>query len=258
MSPKARLPLAALVSAALAAGLAGTVSAVGQPAPPPSAMQAGGPLKLEGEVREVFGDKIVVEGTSGRVLVETGPEGRLRAALSPGDKVSIDGIQRDGFVHAAGISKDGGPRIALGPVPGVGPGPGGRMGPGESGGPPRDAGFAFRQDAVIDAVTKAGFRDAKIAEVKKKHAEVTAVGADGRSYELNVEFDGRIRKQEDVTLLRDEGAIRSVVEKAGYSYGGQMRPDKKHMVVSATNSRGEKVELDGHRDGSIRKERRVF
>ena len=182
----------------------------------------------------------------------------MKAALAPGDKVSIDGVQRDGFVHAAGISKDGGPRIALGPVPGVGPGPGGRMGPGEWGGPGRDGGVAFRQDALLDAVTKAGFRDARVTDVKKKHAEVTAIGADGRSYELNVEFDGRIRKQEDVTLLRDEGAIRSVVEKAGYIYGGQMRPDKKHMVVSATNSRGEKVELNVHRDGSIRKERRVF
>jgi hypothetical protein len=111
---------------------------------------------------------------------------------------------------------------------------------------------------VIQAVTTAGFRDARVIGVKKHHAEVAAVAADGRSYELHVEFDGRIRKQEDTTLVRDEGAIKPLIEKAGFTYAGQMRPEKKHMVVSATNSRGEKVELDVHCDGSIRKERRVF
>ncbi|CAD5285431.1 conserved hypothetical protein [Bosea sp. 62] len=52
--------------------------------------------------------------------------------------------------------------------------------------------------------------------------------------------------------------VKALIEEAGFSYSSQMRPEKKHMVVSPTNSRGEKVELDVHRDGSIRGERRVF
>lgn len=250
MSLKSHLPLAILAPVALAASLSGIVSAVGQPAPPSPATQMSGTLRLEGEVREVFGNKLIFEGPAGRVLVETGPEGRARAALAPGDKVTIDGVQRDGFVHASGVSKSGGPRIELSRGPDAGPGerPGGKRG----------ADAAYREDTVLQAVSQAGFREAKIVDVKKHHAEVAAVSADGKSYELHVEFDGRIRKQEDTTLVRDEGAIRSVIEKAGYSYAGKMRPEKKHMIVSATNSRGEKVELDVHRDGSIRKERRVF
>lgn len=264
MSFTSHLPLAALASAVMVAGLAGPATA--QPAPvPPALEQSAGLTKIEGQVREIFGDKVVVEGPAGRVLVETGPEGRLRAPLAVGDTVSIDGVQRDGFVHAAGISKAGGARIALGPVPGeAGPGrmgPAGRPGPGGPAdriGPPREAGEAYRQETVLNAVAKAGFRDARVIDVKKRHAEVSATGADGRAYELHVEFDGDIRKREDVTLITDEGAVRSLVEKAGYAWGGGMRPEKKHVVVTATNTRGEKVELDVHRDGSIRKERRVF
>lgn len=257
MSLKSYLPLAILTPVAVVAGLSGIVSAVGQPAPPPPAAQTSGSLRLEGEVREIFGNKVIVEGPAGRVLVETGPEGRSRAALAPGDKVTIDGVQRDGFVHASSVTKAGGPRVELGRVdaePGRGPGPGPAGGPGRRG--PDSA--LYRQDTVLQAVTQAGFRDVRVIDVKKHHAEVAAVAADGRSYELHVEFDGRIRKQEDTTLVRDEGAIRSLVEKAGYTQPGQMRPEKKHMVVQATNARGEKVELDVHRDGSIRKERRVF
>ncbi|WP_100962814.1 hypothetical protein [Bosea sp. FBZP-16] len=249
MSLKSYLPLAILAPAAVVASLSGIVSAVGQPAPP-SSTQSVGMVRLEGEVREVFGNKVIVEGPAGRTLVETGPEGRVRAPLAPGDKVVVDGMQRDGFVHASAIAKAGGPRIELGRGPDAGPG--------ERPGSRRGADAAYRADAVIQAVTTAGFRDARVIDVKKHHAEVAAVAADGRSYELHVEFDGRIRKQEDTTLVRDEGAIKTLIEKAGFAYAGQMRPEKKHMVVSATNSRGEKVELDVHRDGSIRKERRVF
>lgn len=252
MTLKSYLPLAILAPAAVVAGLSGVLSAAAQPAPPPPAFSAG-TVRVEGEVREVFGDKVVVEGPSGRILVETGPEGRKRTALAPGDKVTIEGMQRDGFVHASAVAKSGGPRIELGGGP--------RMdrGPGEPPHGRRQAeSSAYREDSVLQAVNQAGYRDARVVDVKKRHAEVTAVAADGRSYELHVEFDGRIRKQEDITLTRDEGAVRSLVEKAGYSYAGQMRPEKKHMVVSATNSRGEKVELDVHRDGTIRKERRVF
>lgn len=250
MSLKSYLQLAILTPVAVIAGLSGIVSAVGQPAPPPPAAQMSGALRLEGEVREIFGNRVIVEGPAGRVLVETGPDGRSRAALAPGDKVVIDGVQRDGFIHASGVAKSGGPRIELSRGP--------EAGPGERPGARRGGDAAYREDAVLQAVGRAGFRDAKVIDVKKHHAEVAAVSADGKSYELHVEFDGRIRKQEDTTLVRDEGAIKSLIEKAGYSYAGRMRPEKKHMIVQATNSRGEKVELDVHRDGSIRKERRVF
>lgn len=245
MNLKAYLALAILAPAAVGAGLSGITTASGQPAPPSS-----GTVRLDGEVREIFGDKVVVEGAAGRVLVETGPEGRMRAPLASGDKVLVEGIQRDGFVHASAISKAGGPRIELG----RGPGPG----PDDRPGSPRGARNLYNEQTVMQAVTGAGYRDARIIDVKKHHAEVAALGANGRSYELHVEFDGRIRKQEDTTLIQDEAAIRSVIEKAGFTYAGQMRPEKKHMVVSASNARGEKVELDVHRDGTIRKERRVF
>lgn len=275
---KSYLPLGILAPAVLAAGLSGILSATAQPAPPapgapppPAASQGVGTARLEGEVREIFGDKVIVEGPSGRVLVETGPEGSRRTGLAIGDKLTVEGAQRDGFVHAFAVTKSGGPRIELargpegGPGAGPGPRPGGPLGRGPEMGPgPRPDGprgrdeAGYREQTVLDAVRHAGFRDARVIDVKKHHAEVEAVSAEGRNYELHVEFDGNIRTREDTTLVRDEAAVRGAVEKAGYTYGGQMRPEKKHVVVTATNARGERVELDVHRDGTIRKERRVF
>jgi multidrug efflux pump subunit AcrA (membrane-fusion protein) len=121
MSLKSYLPLAILAPAAVVASLSSIVSAVGRPAPPSSTLSAV-IIRLEGEVREVFGNKVIVDGPAGRVLVETGPEGRQRALLAAGDKVVVDGLQRDGFVHASAFTKAGGPRIELGRGPDAGPG----------------------------------------------------------------------------------------------------------------------------------------
>lgn len=196
-------------------------------------------VRIDGTVREIFGNKFILENASGRTLIETGPEGRELVRVAVGDQVTIEGRARDGFTHASAIVLANGRRIVLAGPPGPGPGP------------------AFDQRVVLDAASRAGFSDARIVDVKKRHAEVAANDAAGKPWELHIEFDGRIRKQEAVTGM-GEAEVKALLEKAGYAYDGAMRPHKKHMIVQARNSRGERVEVDVHRDGSIKKEKRLF
>ncbi|BAT59219.1 hypothetical protein GJW-30_1_01750 [Variibacter gotjawalensis] len=231
------LSLSILASAALA-GYAYSQTP-GQPPIPPGIQV--GLTQLEGVVREIFGNKFVLEDATGRKLIETGPRGSELARVSVGDKVSVEVTPRDGFFHAASITLANGQRVVLAGAP---PAPRGR-----------DA--AYDERGVLDAVQRAGFRDARVQEVKKKHVEVVAVDASGKSWELHVEFDGRIRKQEALVAMNDAD-VKALIERAGYTYGGSMRPKKKHMVVTAINSRGERVEIDVHRDGTIKKEKRIF
>lgn len=201
-------------------------------------------VSIDGTVKEIFGNKFIIEDANGRKLIETGPRGQDIARVAVGDRVKVDGRNREGFTHAGAITLANGQRVTL-DGPGLGPGP---RGPG---------GGAFNQDAILGSVRNAGYSDARIQDVKKHHAEVIASNRDGKRIELHVEFDGNIRKIETITSF-DEQDVKALIEKAGYSYAGSMRPEKKHMVVSANNSRGERVEIDVHRDGSIKKEKRVF
>jgi len=194
-----------------------------------------GTVTFQGVVREIFGGKFIVEA-DGRKLVETGPHGPEVARVAVGDKVTIEGLPRDGFTHAEAITFADGRRVRLGGPPGLGA-----------------AESEVDEHVLLGAAAKAGFRAAHIQDIKKRHAEVIATDADGRPWELHIEFDGHIRKQE-AAMAMTEAEITALLEKSGYAYGGAMRPEKKHMVVKATNRRGDLVEIDVHRDGSIKKE----
>ena len=247
MKPITTKVIVPAVAAAAVAGAAFAQVPSMPPGNPPMPPIANSLTTIDGVVREIFGNKFIVEAAAGgRQLIETGPRGRDLVRVAVGDRVRVEGQARDGFVHADAVTLANGQRLTLeGPGPGRGPGP--LEGP--------DA--AFNQNTVLDAVKNAGYRDARIQDVKKRHAEVVATGTDGRQWELHVEFDGNIRKTESLSVL-SEPEIKTLIERAGYTYAGSMRPEKKHMVVLANNSRGERVEIDVHRDGSIKKEKRVF
>jgi len=247
-TPKKTLGLAAALTSAFAATLVFAQMATPPVAPAPGSRAMNAPLfspnavRIEGTVREIFGNKFIVEDETGRKLIETGPRGQETARVAVGDKITVDGMMREGFVHANVVTMADGRQVAFRGPPGEGP---------------NNRDDRFDQRVVLDAVAAAGFRDARIQDVKKRHAEVVATDANSRPYELHVEFDGRIRKQE-ATGTPSETEIKAMIERAGYTYGGTMRPVKKHMVVSATNSRGERVEIDVHRDGTIKKEKRLY
>ena len=64
---------------------------------------------VEGKVTEVFGQRYVVTGASGKMLVDVGPKGNETVKIAEGDVVKIDGEMTDaGEFHAMKVSVNGG------------------------------------------------------------------------------------------------------------------------------------------------------
>lgn len=207
-------------------------------------------VRIAGRVVEIYGNKLILQDATGRTLVELGPRGAELVAAAVGNDMIVDGRYHDGFMHGTVVITPDNRRFELkAPEESKGAGP---KGPGPKG---RHADVPYDQTVILSAVDKAGFKDAKVVDIKKHHAKVSARDAVGKAMELHVEFDGHIRKQEQIGALMDEVQVKLVLEKAGYTYAGSMTPHKKHMIVTARNSRGELVDIDVHRDGTIKKER---
>lgn len=93
-----------------------------------------GVVTVKGRVAEVYGDRFVVQDTSGRAMVAAGREGR--GAVGVGQPVTVQGHFDEGQLRASYIVDAGGQVATVGPR---GPGPGGvgpHRGPGRDGPPP--------------------------------------------------------------------------------------------------------------------------
>lgn len=231
-------------------------SAPALPVTPISALRDTPGLRIEGRVVERYGNALIVEDASGRMLVQLGKDSAALLPAAPGDRLQVDGRFQDGHVHATAVTLADGRVVALrgpgphGPKHGKGPhGPKGPKGPGKSG-----PGPAYDEVVILAAAAAAGYRTPRVIDVKGRHAEVAASNDAGQPMELHVEFDGRIRKQEMLPPPMAEADVRAALERGGYRWVGQMVPIKKHLVVTAQNSRGEPVRVDVHRDGTVRRE----
>jgi uncharacterized protein YdeI (BOF family) len=115
--------VAALLIAGAALGAGGTRLAQNwqprsvmllQPAPIDK-MQERSPVAIKGDVAEIFGNKFVVQDTSGRALVDTGPRGEDRMVVTKGETVTVQGrfdrgvVRPDVVVHADGRNEAFGP-----------------------------------------------------------------------------------------------------------------------------------------------------
>lgn len=91
-----------------------------------SSMPDWGLVTVKGKVVEVFGNKFVVEDTSGRALIETGPSGEDGKLVVMGETVSVQGRFENGFIHATYLTREDGKTETLGPAGGPphGKGPG--------------------------------------------------------------------------------------------------------------------------------------
>ncbi|MDB5657151.1 MAG: hypothetical protein JWQ94_4764 [Tardiphaga sp.] len=112
-----------------------------QPAPIDK-MQEATPVAVKGEVAEVFGNKFIVQDSSGRALIDTGPRGERAPAATKGETLSVQGRFDRGVLHADIVSHADGRNEAFGPPHGPkGPkeGPSERADRGPPGHPDRDA-----------------------------------------------------------------------------------------------------------------------
>lgn len=90
------------------------------------------PVAVKGEVADIFGNKFVIQDSSGRALVDTGPRGEDRRIVTKGEAVTVQGRFDGGIIRAQLIAHADGRNEAFGPPgPKGGPkdGPKGPKGP---------------------------------------------------------------------------------------------------------------------------------
>lgn len=154
-----------------------------------SALAPSGAVAAKGEVAEIFGNKFILQDTSGRALVETGRQGEGGELVRKGETVTVRGRFENGFLHAAALVRADGTTTSLKPA----------------GGPP-PGGVDWVKDKVglgpeIDVpglkakVEAAGYTDVRVAGRGPRHLEIAAKGTDGRERLLHVGFDGGIREK---------------------------------------------------------------
>jgi len=195
--PKRRHLVIGAIAAPLALGAAGlSLAQSGQTvAPTPvdptaiSVLAPSGAIAARGEVAEIFGNKFVIQDSTGRALVETGRQGEDGGLVTKGETVTVQGRFEKGFLHATLITRADGKQVVLG----------------RPGGPPAGSadwakdklGLGSKPDlpALTAAVEKAGYSDIRVTGRGPRHLEVAAKGADGGERLLHVDFDGRIRER---------------------------------------------------------------
>jgi len=70
-------------------------------------------VEIKGQVAEIFGNKFVLQDTSGRTLVETGRQGEDAALVQKDEAVTVQGRFEHGFVHAEFIVHGDGKIVSL-------------------------------------------------------------------------------------------------------------------------------------------------
>jgi uncharacterized protein YdeI (BOF family) len=72
-------------------------------------------VTVKGKVAEIFGNKFVIDDSTGRALVETGRAGEDGKIVAPDEQITVQGRFDDGFIHATFIVQADGKVEALGP-----------------------------------------------------------------------------------------------------------------------------------------------
>ncbi len=137
---------------------------------------------VEGKVTDVFGQRYVVSGTTGKMLVDLGPKGNEMIKVSEGDTVKVDGEMTDaGEFHAMKVSVNGGEAKQLDNrglwAKMTGKDVETAFGPAEAKKEVEDKGYAALSDAMPD----------------KKHFAFAA-SKDGKFYEVHAHRNGDVKQ----------------------------------------------------------------
>ena len=135
--------------------------------------------EVSGTVWAVFGHRLAIEGSAGRVLADLGPKGAEGIAVTVGDTVSLMGERKPTEIKVMSITLgDGAARAITWPKK-----------------PEHGQAEDDRPDpaAAIAAVKAQGYAVEGEPKRKPKHFEIVGTREGGR-HELHVAFDGTIRK----------------------------------------------------------------
>jgi hypothetical protein len=138
-------------------------------------------VKYSGVITEVFAHRFVLAAPGGAVLADIGPKGAGTFQLKKGDKVRIEGEQKPSEVKVRSIGRDGEAAIQIDH--------------------PKQGGPRFEHvdpQIALRAADKAGFDVIGEPQRKPKHFELRVKSAKGEEFELHIELDGHIRKQQRI------------------------------------------------------------
>ena len=154
-----------------------------------SALTPSAAIAAKGAVAEIYGNKFVVQDSTGKALVETGKRGEGGTLVKTGEAVTVQGRFENGFLHATLLTRADGTTVVFGPA--RGPKPGGLDWAKDKVG----LGPAIDAPALTAKVEAAGYSDIRVTGRGPRHLDMAAKGQDGRERLLHVGFDGDIREK---------------------------------------------------------------
>lgn len=163
------------------------------PATPIATAQSAG-LYVEGVVSERFGTSFVLEDASGRLLIDTWPEGSANTEVQPGDEVGVFGLP-DGQRMQARWLVIGNALIEVDEPMTSPPLAGNRL---DRSAPVAHASLTELRnddDFFREQASQAGYQPLGGVEYKSRHVELRAINPFGETVELHMEFSGDIYKE---------------------------------------------------------------
>ncbi|CEJ12137.1 hypothetical protein BN1110_02434 [bacterium YEK0313] len=247
--PVLRLPSAAwaLVSLlAVGSGLAGSAPAQTRLAQVTIEQALSNEVQVRGRVAEIFGDRLLVEDATGRILVELAETTDKPSAVAVGQILLIEGRLRGRTIEARRVAP-----VAEGaaPEPPAAEGPAG----------------AARVDRLLDALARPadaatirstleaiGLSPAGAPVRRNKHTEIPARDARGQAWSASLDRFGRLEEIEledydddDVPPQPrfDPAELARIVEREGYRTRAAAERRPEHFEVIALNRQGDLVEV---------------
>lgn len=236
---------------------------------------AGG-VTIQGRVTDIFDDRVLIEDTTGRILVETAGAADKPPTFEVGQIVKIDGRLRGRVIEARRIVLASGdttppatsagspPQASAVPVP---PAPQATIPPADATGRP-DPLVQMLMRPVDPATLRASLEGAGLTPAGSpvrhdKHTEIPARDARGRAWVVSLDRFGRIEESEIADY--DDDAVPSratfgvsdipaIVEREGFRARAQAERRPEHFEVIATTRNGEMVELHIDFAGQIYKQ----
>ncbi|MFT4099314.1 MAG: hypothetical protein QM651_19500 [Rhodoblastus sp.] len=135
-------------------------------------------VRVSGIVWGAFKHRFALETETGKTLIDIGPKTAEKLSISEGDRIEVEGERKPSEVKAHAIKFGGKTHKIDWPDKPKGP---------------KHHHDGATPDAAMKAVADDGYKIKGDPERHPKHWEIAAT-RNGRSYELHVELDGRIRK----------------------------------------------------------------
>ncbi|MGL4285013.1 MAG: hypothetical protein ACRCVA_01640 [Phreatobacter sp.] len=242
--------LAGILTAVIAAGAPITaMSASAQTAP---AEAVAGETVVRGRILDRFGDRLVIDGLAGRILVDVQAVTGQAAALAPGQVVVAEGLLSARVLQARRVAvTEGEPVPNAYPMPA--PGPVAQL----AAPPSLDAGaIGATLQAAGYAIADAPVRDGKDTEVAVRDSQ-------GRAWTASLDRFGRLGEIEladyDDDNVPERPAFAAeelprIIARDGFQPRGAAERHDEHFEILAFNRRSELIELHVDFAGRIYKQ----